>query len=354
MLDRERVLEGAKVLHQEAADLVGLEKPLVPVQGDGVGSFDAFQELPSLGRQHREAAVRCIGMQPDPFGFAEVGHFHERIDRPVAGGAGVGADHHGGKSGGTVIGDGTGECIHVQTQGPVDGNRADAFGADADDPGGADLRAVALVAHVYGRPLGIARGFPCRDERVEGSRRPAAGQQSARSVRIADPAPEPVDDHELKLARTTGDQPGADVEVVPGCDEVGQYPGPCGCGGNEREAAGMVQSDRVRKYFPGNPLDDFVGGAAFLGRFFQEYGFEGFPEVAVPGAFFRQALQSFHQQFHGPVSEIPHQVGRHIEFALYLIATARFRRFFVACRVSHLASIAFCRHCVLVVSGRYI
>ncbi len=61
---------------------------------------------------------------------------------------------------------------------------------------------MALVAHVDGRTLGVACAFPRRDKGVEAGRRAPARQQSARALRITDPAPDPVDDDQLKLAWT--------------------------------------------------------------------------------------------------------------------------------------------------------
>ena len=115
---------------------------------------------------------------------------------------------------------------------------------------------MALVAHVHGCALGVACRFPRRNEGVEAGSRSSAREKPARALRIAEPAPEPVNDDQLELARPACDQPGALVDVVSGGQEVGQHPGSSGRRGDEPEATRVVQPRRDREYLSRGPLDD--------------------------------------------------------------------------------------------------
>ena len=57
MMDAECIFERPCVLHQEAARLVGLEKPLVRVHPDRIRAFDPAQNPLALVGHHREAPV---------------------------------------------------------------------------------------------------------------------------------------------------------------------------------------------------------------------------------------------------------------------------------------------------------
>ena len=201
MPNRECVLERAYILHQKAARLVRLEEPFVRIQPDGIGAFDPAQELLAALGHHREAAVRGVDVQPDALRLAVVRHGFERIDGPRAARSGVGTHRDGIESRGPVLCHGARERIHVQAEASVVHNQANALRPNADDPGRADESAMALVAHVHGGALGVARRFPGRRQGVDAGRRPSARQKPARALRIAEPAPQPVDDHQLELAR---------------------------------------------------------------------------------------------------------------------------------------------------------
>ena len=140
---------------------------------------------------------------------------------------------------GAVIGHGARQRLHVQAETPVAGNHAYALRSNANDHRRPDLRAMALVAHVNGRPR--------RDKGVEAGRRAAARQKSARAVGIAEPAPQPVNNDQLELAGAAGCQPGALVDVVPGGNEVGQHPRPSGRRRDEPEETGVIVAHRERQ-----------------------------------------------------------------------------------------------------------
>ena len=198
------------------------------VHPDGIGALHALQEILALVGDGREAAVGGVDVQPDPLRLAEIRHLPERVDRPRAHRAGVGAHRDGVKPRRSVLGHGALEFSHVQTEVFVTREEPYPLGLDADDPRRADVRAVALVAHVDARAIGMTRRFARRDESVQARRRTAAREKTARAFGIADPAPEPVDDDEFELARAARDQPGALVDGVACGHEVGQHAGPGG------------------------------------------------------------------------------------------------------------------------------
>ena len=149
-----------------------------------------------------------VDVQPDAFRLAVVRHGFKRIDGPRAARSGVGAHRDGVEPRRAVLGHGACERLHVQPEAFIARKQPYAFRPNADDPGCADVCTMALVAHVDGRTLGVACAFPRRDKGVEAGRRTPASEKPACALRIAEPAPEPVDDDQLELGRTARDQPG--------------------------------------------------------------------------------------------------------------------------------------------------
>ena len=194
VVEGEDVLQRAGVLHQQAACLVGLEEPLVGVQPNRIGALNPGQE-PFAGLGHDgKATVGGIGVQPDAFRLAVVRHRPQRIDSSGATRSGVCAHGDGIETCGAILGHGLHKRLHVQAEVLVTWNRAHALRSHADDHRPAAEHAMALVAHVHGRPLGRAGRFPRRDKGVDAGRRATAGEKPARALGVAEPAPNPVND----------------------------------------------------------------------------------------------------------------------------------------------------------------
>ena len=228
MLDAERLLERGRILYQQAAHLVRLKEPLVCVKTDRIGAFNAAQKFFPLIGHGSKAAVRGVYVQPDSFRRAVIRHRLQRVDGSRAGGPGVGAYRDGAEPGCAVVSHGAGKRVHVQTELPVDRNHAYSFRPDTHNPGCADMRTVALVAHVYGRPFRVAGALTGRDKSVDTGRGTTARQKSTRILRIAKPAPEPVYHYQFHLDWAARNQPGAGIDVIPGDHEIGQHPRPGG------------------------------------------------------------------------------------------------------------------------------
>ncbi len=192
-----------------------------------------------------------------------------------------------------------------------------------------DESAMALVAHVHGGALGVARRFPGRRQGVDAGRRPSARQKPARALRIAEPAPQPVDDHQLELARTACDQPGACVDVVSGRHEVGQHPGPRGRRWDKPEATRVIVPQRDREDLSRGLLNNLHWRAAVLGRSLHQSVHELLPELSVPGVFSGQALDPLHHELGRLAGEVEHELGRHPE-AVGRFATCAWTRLFIA------------------------
>ena len=153
-----------------------------------------------------------------------------------------------------------------------------------------------LVAHVDGGAFGVARRLPRRDEGVDARGRAAAGEEPACALRIAEPSPEPVDDDQFHVARTARNQPGTLVDVVAGGHEVSKYAGPCGRGRDESKTSWVIQACRIRENIARGPLHDLRRRPAIFGWVLRQLTLEDLPELALPGIFSGQALDSFNHE----------------------------------------------------------
>ena len=230
-------------------------------------------------------------MEPDALRLAEIGDGFQRIDGPGAAGSGVGAHRDGMESRGPVFGHGASQRFYIKTVAFVRGQQPRMLLLDAGDPGGADLGTVALVAHIDRGALGVAGGFPCRDEGVHAGRRAPARQKPSGALRVANPTLQPVDDHQLDSARTARHHPGALVEVVPGGHEVGQHTWPGRRRRDECETTRVVQACREREHLACDPPHHLRRRPAVLGRILLQLGVERLLEVAHAPTPTKQYLQ---------------------------------------------------------------
>ena len=82
--DLEGEAQTVGVAHEQGATFEGLEEPLVGIERHGVGALDARQRRSPAVRQHGEAAVGGVDVQPQAVRGAQVGQAVQRVD-----GAGV-------------------------------------------------------------------------------------------------------------------------------------------------------------------------------------------------------------------------------------------------------------------------
>ena len=144
------------------------------VHTDGIGALHAAEEFLAPLGDGREAAIGGVDVQPDTLLLAEIRHLFERVDGPRAGRAGVGAHRDGVKPRRAVLIHGARERFHVQAEAFIAREQPDTLGPNPDDLRRANVRAVALIAHIGGGALGMARRFARRDEGVEAGRRTPA------------------------------------------------------------------------------------------------------------------------------------------------------------------------------------
>ena len=310
---------------EQASDLVGLEEPLVRVDADRVGALDAAQPPGSRLGDRREAAVRRVDVQPDALRGAVVGDRVQRVDGAGAGGAGVGAYRDGRAARGAVGLDGGSERGRIEAEVVAGRQHTNGVGADADDARGAGLGAVALVAHVDGGPSRVPRCLSCRHEGVEGGGRAAARQHAARGLGISQPAPEPVDDDRLELARTARGQPSGRVDVEAGHEIVGQDARPRRLRRHETEGPGMIEPHRRRQDVAHGAVYHLAGRPAGLGGILHQPGRQLLLELAVPGPVFPQARVPFDENLGDVPRELAHQVRRHPEIARHAVRSRQVR-----------------------------
>ena len=80
-VERERVLQQARVADQHGADLVGLEEPLVRVQHEAVGALDAGQQVLAARREAGGRAVGAVDVEPQALALRRASaRSCERID----------------------------------------------------------------------------------------------------------------------------------------------------------------------------------------------------------------------------------------------------------------------------------
>ena len=77
----ERVAQVLLALHEQRADVVGLEEPLVRIDRDGVGPRQPGHAVGVAGRQAHGTPVRGVHVEPQAFPLGHVGELVHRVDR---------------------------------------------------------------------------------------------------------------------------------------------------------------------------------------------------------------------------------------------------------------------------------
>ena len=271
------------------------------------------EEPPAAFGHDGEPAVRGVHVEPDVLRRAEIGQLRQRVDGAGRGGAGVRAHGDGISPGRAVLRHHARERVEVDAGAAVARHDAGVVRTDARDLHGSDVGGVALVAHVHGGALRVARGLPRRHERVQTRGGPSAREQPARRLRHAEPAPEPLDDDAFELARAAPHQPVARVEVVSGGEEVRDDAGPRGRGGDEAEAAGMVEAQRESQDVVDGPIHDVGRRLPLLRRILHEPLLERIAELPVPRALSGQLPPPPHEDLRRLPRQLEHGLGRHLE-----------------------------------------
>ena len=75
------------VTDEQPADVVGLEEPLVRIDGDRVGPLQPRDPPGVTWREPRRPAVRRVDVEPQPFALRDVGELVDGVDRTGVGGA---------------------------------------------------------------------------------------------------------------------------------------------------------------------------------------------------------------------------------------------------------------------------
>ncbi len=88
----ERVPQVLLSLHQQRADVVGLEEPFVRIDRHGVGPLQTCDATRVALRQPYRSAVRGVHVEPEPFPLGQVRKLVHRVDRAGVGRSGDGGD----------------------------------------------------------------------------------------------------------------------------------------------------------------------------------------------------------------------------------------------------------------------
>ena len=307
--DGEGGVEGGAVAGPEERAIEVGQQPLVRVEVEGVGAFDALDHGAELGADHGGAGVGGVDVQPDGAGRRVIGgalrEAVDGIDGAGAGGADGGADKEGAQASGEVVADLDAQGLGVHGEGGVARDEADVAPADARDHGGLDDGGVRLGRGVgdeggvaegavgggslrggtegvepagaggdHGGEDGLAGG--AEDHAAPWAGGGGAGLAKEEIGGQADHGAEPVGDAHFELGDAGGALPEEAVDPEAGGEELAQDGGPAVVAGEvgvEVRAlpVGDAREDVVLKVLPdGGP------GLAVLGR----GGGEGIEDVA--------------------------------------------------------------------------
>ena len=176
--------------NEQAAGLERLGEPLVRIERDRVGPFDAAQAAPGLSRsapsanrkRHRRAAKGRARA-------ADVGKLRKRIDAAGVGRAGIGNNHPRQSARAFILGDRWRATASIsKRKSRVARQRTDLLWGQADDFRRPVDRPVPLLGRIENepRPIGVWDFFAGHDERRQVRLGAAAGEQAGRFTRIAE------------------------------------------------------------------------------------------------------------------------------------------------------------------------
>jgi len=98
--DAEDVDQPVLLAHQQAAEVEGLEEPLVRIERERIAQLEPGQRGAALRAEDRGSAEGGVGVEPEAVPAAERRERAEIVHRARAGGPGVGDDAEGGRVGG--------------------------------------------------------------------------------------------------------------------------------------------------------------------------------------------------------------------------------------------------------------
>ena len=125
-----------RVPDQDAPSGVWRVHPLVRIEGDRIGPFDAREQRPEVVGQHGRPPVRRVDVEPQAFVLADVGELIERVDRS-RGHRPRCADQRDGQTSGAPVGpDGLAELVGPHPEVLTDLDLSDGVVAEPEHVGG--------------------------------------------------------------------------------------------------------------------------------------------------------------------------------------------------------------------------
>jgi hypothetical protein len=304
-LERERALEQRRLAHQQAADLVGLEQPLVRVEHQRVGALQPGQQRAGGRPQRGRRAVGAVHVQPQVLLGADVGQRVERVDRARARGAGRGHDAHRPAPRRAVGRDRRPHRPGIQPEPGIGLQHPELLEAEhAQRPRHGGVRLVGAVDDARpARGAGGGQPHQIRDRAARGQHALGAFGQPAQLA-------QPVEHHELDGRRPRAAGPGAGEDVEPRGGRVGEHADVVARAPDAREEARMVAELDERQHLVEEPVELGLGVAGLLRRRPAEALAQRF---GVTGAHRRQLaelLEVLHDPVDHAVAEAAHVLGR--------------------------------------------
>ena len=225
----ERAQQILAPLHQERADVIRLEEPLVRVDRQRIGAFEVGHARSVPLREPNGPAVGRVYVEPEALAFGQVREVTDQVDRAAIRGARDGRDAERCEAGAPILGDRGGHRLRVKTEAVVRSDHPERLGREPEHiqralrsrsgPGrGVDADVLELPA-----ARGRVQAAELRQVDVAGDRQAhhvredTARCQDAQAPRsIAGQVAEPADD--LLLDERTGHagEPEVDALVRPG------------------------------------------------------------------------------------------------------------------------------------------
>ena len=197
----------APVADQQPADVVGLEEPLVRVDGHRVRAIEVRDATGVARRQPGAAAVRRVDVEPQAVRRGDVRQLADGVDRAGVRRAGDRRDRERRQAGGQVARDGLGDGRAAQPERVVGRHDHEGVAREPEEVERPRDREVRLVAGVDAAPveLAAARRPPDPEDlaeaQVAGDRHPhevghhaARREQAERAAVEADEVAQPADD----------------------------------------------------------------------------------------------------------------------------------------------------------------
>ena len=250
-------------------------------------------------------------MKPQTLLTTHIRHGGQRIDSTRVGCSRVTGDDQRSKSSSHIRLDRAHQGVHAKAVSVIRRQHSKLIRTKTEQSGGASHGGMGLVRHVCDNAVRTRshQRLSRARERSDVRRRPSTDQNPGRIRGVPDPALEPVQYHQLELARARSRHPRANVDVKRCGDEITQGTGEGARGGNEREIARMGESAHRREDVALQLAKQLIPLSRFLGRGHHQPTPQVFAN-APSHRRDRRISELIDEQVDGPVADLPHRFLR--------------------------------------------